>query len=93
LLSIRKLAVRETAKQPQFNSARAFIVLAEQNSWATCGSPHPRLSSCIATWFFCQILLPWWGERYVKKPQFNNARVIIVLAQQKRWATCYQFAS
>jgi len=28
----------------------------------------------------------------VKKPQFNNARVIIVLAQQKRWATCYQFA-
>ena len=24
----------------------------------------------------------------MKKPKFNNARAIIVLAQQKRWATC-----
>jgi len=30
LLSIRKLAVRETAKQPQFNNVRATIVLREQ---------------------------------------------------------------
>jgi len=45
LLSIRKLAVRETAKQPQFNNAYAIIVLAEQNSWATCGSLRQRLTS------------------------------------------------
>jgi len=30
LLSIRKLAVQETAKQPQFNNAHAIRVLAEQ---------------------------------------------------------------
>jgi len=52
LLSIRKLVVRETANQPQFNNARAIIVLAEQDSWATCGSLHQRLSSCTPTWIF-----------------------------------------
>jgi len=35
--------------------------------------------------FFCQILLPLLGERYVKKPKFNNARAIIVVAQQNSW--------
>ena len=49
LLSIRKLAVRETAKQLQFNNARATIVLAEQNSWATCGSLRQRLTSSAPT--------------------------------------------
>jgi len=52
LLSIRKLAVRETAKQLQFNNARAIIVLAEQNSWATCGSLRQRLSSSVPAWIF-----------------------------------------
>jgi len=46
LLSIRKLAVRERARQLQFNNARAIIVPAEQNSWATCGSLRKRLSRC-----------------------------------------------
>jgi len=75
-------------KQPKFNNVRAIIVPREQNSWGTCGSLRQRLSSCAPTRFFCQILLPWWGERYVKKPKFNNARVIIVLAEQNSWATC-----
>jgi len=52
LLSIRKFAVRETAKQPQFNNAHAIRVLAEQNSWVTCGSPHQRLWSCALTRIF-----------------------------------------
>jgi len=55
-------------KKPKFNNARAIIVLAEQNSWSTGGSLRQRLKSNVTAWIFCQILLPWWGERYVKKP-------------------------
>ena len=36
-----------------------------------------------STWIFWQIMLSWWGERYAKKAKLNNARTIIVLAQQK----------
>jgi len=36
LLSIRKLAVQETAKQPQFNNAHAIRVLAEQKIAKFC---------------------------------------------------------
>jgi len=36
---------------------------------------------------FWQILLPWWGERYVKKPKLNNALASIVLREQNSWAT------
>jgi len=161
-------------KKPEFNNARAIIVLAQQKRWATCGPLRQRLSSCVSNvnichifaavgrqasrsvvrwaireaakvqhwmchcrsvrfrrqvssasnsqsstmhvsllsrqsktagarrvtdrWandsrdsqreFFWQIVLPWWGERYVQKPQFNNARAIIVLAEQNSWATC-----
>jgi len=45
LLSIRKLAVRETSKQQKFSNACAIIVLREQNIWATCGSLRQRLKS------------------------------------------------
>jgi len=80
LLSIRKLVVRETAKQPQFNNARAIIVLAEQDSWATCGSLHQRLSSCTPTWIFF--------GKFCCRGELSDARAIIVLREQISWATC-----
>jgi len=82
LLSISKLAVRETAKRPQFNNERAVIVLAEQNSWTTCGPLRQRFWR-LSMWIFWQILLPWWGERYVKNPKFNNADAIIFPSWRK----------
>jgi len=51
LLSISKLAVRETAKRPQFNNERAVIVLAEQNSWTTCGPLRQRFWR-LSMWIF-----------------------------------------
>jgi len=45
---------KQCLKQPKFSNARAIIVLnivlAEQNSWATCGSLRQRLSSFTTTW-------------------------------------------
>jgi len=39
-------------KKPNFNNPRAIIVLAEQNSWATCGSLRQRLTSSAPAWIF-----------------------------------------
>jgi len=70
LMSSHKSAVRETAKLPQFNNARAIIILTDQNSWATCGTLRQRLQSCAPTWIFCVVR---WAVR-------EKAKV-----QQRRW--------
>jgi len=85
LLSSRKLAVRETAKQPQFNNARALIVLAEQNSWAERCANDSRDSTWIFLANFAAVVR--WAVRK-KNQQFINTRAIIVLAEQNCWATC-----
>jgi len=56
------------------SSARTSSLAEQNSSWA---APRREL--------FCQILLPWWGERYEKKSKFNDALAIIVVAQQNSW--------
>jgi len=41
-------------KQPKFNNTRAIIVLAGQNSCATCEPLRQRLSSCASTLIFAK---------------------------------------
>jgi len=78
-------------KKPNFNNPRAIIVLAEQNSWATCGSLRQRLTSSAPAWiFFLQILSSrnLAGRETSKQQKYNNARAIIVPLDQDIWAIC-----
>jgi len=81
LLSIRKLAVRETARQLQFNNARAIIVPAEHNSWATCGSLRQRLSSCAPDVNFLAnfAAVVWWAVREKAKVQQRRCHYLPVV--------------